>query len=111
MAQVLASAEVESWVDKLGEVEFRRTAAFLDALGDSDGEWFSGCRNTPDGELRWIIVDPGQEESAITFYLAADGQIVLLTRSGGSTLTPAELDRARQAMARCRSHDDDPGRA
>jgi len=82
--------------------------------GEPDGRHFYEHQK---GLLCAVVTLDGSEDWTITYYIASDGRLLLLTvfRSGtGNVLRPeaevkAELDRAVEYMERARANGDDVG--
>jgi hypothetical protein len=95
--------------------QLRRVVRHLEARnGEPDGRLLFEYR---DGLLCAVVTLDGFEDWTITYYIATDGRMLLLTvflAASGNDLQPyqeirAELEKAVELMERAKRHHDDVG--
>ncbi|XRQ06200.1 type II toxin-antitoxin system RelE/ParE family toxin [Actinomadura welshii] len=94
--------EVRAWLDELSLGEYRHVMFYADLLADNAatlGEPYSRHLGEGVRELRFYL---GRQATRITYWLAPERRVVLLTVfSKSRPVETAEIDRAKQAKKVC----------
>ncbi len=99
---VEAEPEVLEWLDALSEDDFGRAAFYIDLLEENGVLLGEPYTRQLDGKLRELRFYLNRERRRLTYFIASDRRIVLLTVfRKESARAPAEMIRAKAAMERC----------
>ena len=94
--------EVERWLEGLSTSLFARAAFYVDLLADQGPLLGEPYTKQLDGKLRELRFYLEREAVRITYWIASDRRIILLTVFRKSRMRDArEVERARRALARC----------
>lgn len=94
--------EVRDWLEVLPDQQFGAAAFYIDLLADEGALLGEPYTRQLDGKLRELRFHLDRQAMRITYWIASDRRIVLLTVFVKSRMREArEVDRARRAMARC----------
>ncbi|MDX2971886.1 type II toxin-antitoxin system RelE/ParE family toxin [Kribbella solani] len=95
-------AEVQAWLEALPTELFARAAFSVDLLADRGPLLGEPYTKQLEGKLRELRFWLEQDAVRITYWIATDRRIVLLTVFRKSRMRETrELDRARRAYRRC----------
>lgn len=98
--------EVEQWLDGLSDDEFGQAAFYIDLLADQGVQLGEPYTRQLDGKLRELRFYLGRERQRVTYYIATDRRIVLLTVFRKTRQRERqEVARASRAMHRCIAED------
>ena len=94
--------EVSRWLDSLSDDEFGRVAFYIDLLEDQGVHLDEPYSRQLRSKLRELRFHLGRERRRLTYYLAEDRRIILLTVFRKTKAREiAEVERAERAMRRC----------
>ena len=95
-------AEVRAWLEGLPTAPFARVAFYVDLLAERGPLLSEPYTKQIDGKLRELRFWLDQDAMRITYWIATDRRIVLLTVFRKSRAREwREFDRARRAFRRC----------
>ncbi len=95
-------AEVRDWLEALPTELFARTAFYVDLLADRGPLLGEPYTKQLDGKLRELRFWLDQDAMRISYWIATDRRIILLTVFRKSRMRETqEIDRARRAYRRC----------
>jgi hypothetical protein len=96
--------EVREWLEGLSTMYFARAAFYVDLLAEQGVLLGEPYTKQLDGKLRELRFYLDQDAMRITYWIAPDRRIILLTVFRKSRWQEfREVERARRAMARCRA--------
>ena len=94
--------EVRDWLERLPTVRFATAAFYIDLLADEGPLLSEPYTRQLDGKLRELRFHLDRQAVRITYWIASDRRIVLLTVFTKTRMREVrEIERARQALARC----------
>jgi hypothetical protein len=94
--------EVEKWLESLPTALFARAAFYVDLLAEQGPLLGEPYTKQLDGKLRELRFYLDRQAVRITYWIASDKRIVLLTVFHKTRMRDErEIDRARRALARC----------
>jgi hypothetical protein len=94
--------EVAEWLLELPRERFGRVQFYIDLLEERGVHLGEPYTRQLDGELRELRFNIEGEQYRVAYYVASGRRIVLLTVfHKAERQAPAEIERARRAMARC----------
>jgi phage-related protein len=94
--------EVRDWLEQLPTVQFATAAFYLDLLADHGALLGEPYTRQLDGRLRELRFHLDRQAVRISYWIAMDRRIVLLTVFHKTRARESrEVARARRAMARC----------
>jgi hypothetical protein len=94
--------EVERWLEGLPTAHFARTAFYVDLLAEQGPLLGEPYTKQLDGKLRELRFHLERQSVRITYWIASDRRIILLTVFYKSRMRDErEVERARRALARC----------
>ena len=100
--EVEPEPEVAAWLLGLPKEQFGRVQFYIDLLEERGVLLGEPYTRQLDGKLRELRFHVEGEQYRIAYYIASGRRIVLLTVfHKAEQQAPAEVERARQAMARC----------
>lgn len=95
-------AEVRTWLEELPTELFARTAFYIDLLAEHGPLLGEPYTKQLDGKLRELRFWLEQDAMRISYWIATDRRIVLLTAFRKSRMRETrEVSRARRAFRRC----------
>jgi len=96
--------EVRDWLERLPTTQFATAAFHLDLLADEGPLLGEPYARQLDGKLRELRFYLDRRPVRITYWIASDRRIILLTVFYKTRMRESrEIGRARRAMARCRA--------
>src|SRR5262245_61331222 len=94
--------EVRDWLEGLPTAQFARAAFYVDLLAEQGVLLGEPYTKQLDGKLRELRFYVEQDAVRVTYWIASDRRIVLLTVFRKTRQREQrEIDRARRALARC----------
>jgi len=94
--------EVEKWLESLSTAHFARAAFYIDLLAEQGPLLGEPYTKQLDGKLRELRFHLERQAVRITYWIASERRIILLTFFQKTRMRDQrEVDRARQALARC----------
>jgi phage-related protein len=94
--------EVRDWLEGLPTAQFARAAFYVDLLAEQGVLLGEPYTKQLDGKLRELRFYVEQDAVRVTYWIASDRRIVLLTVFRKTRQREQrEVDRARRALARC----------
>ncbi|MBF9135074.1 type II toxin-antitoxin system RelE/ParE family toxin [Plantactinospora sp. S1510] len=94
--------EVEKWLECLPTALFARAAFYVDLLAEQGPLLGEPYTKQLDGKLRELRFYLERQAVRITYWIASDRRIILLTVFHKTRMRDErEVDRARRALARC----------
>jgi hypothetical protein len=94
--------EVEKWLEGLPTALFARAAFSIDLLAEQGPLLGEPYTKQLDGKLRELRFYLERRAVRITYWIASDKRIILLTAFHKTRMRDErEIDRARRALARC----------
>ncbi|NES13854.1 MULTISPECIES: type II toxin-antitoxin system RelE/ParE family toxin [Micromonospora] len=94
--------EVEKWLESLPTALFARAAFYVDLLAEHGPLLGEPYTKQLDGKLRELRFYLDRQAVRITYWIASDRRIILLTVFHKTRMRDErEIDRARRALARC----------
>ncbi|MFC7546060.1 type II toxin-antitoxin system RelE/ParE family toxin [Plantactinospora sp. GCM10030261] len=94
--------EVEKWLEGLPTVLFARAAFYVDLLAEQGPLLGEPYTKQLDGKLRELRFHLERQAVRITYWIASDRRIILLTVFRKTRMRDdREVERARRALARC----------
>lgn len=94
--------EVEKWLESLPTALFARAAFYVDLLAEQGPLLGEPYTKQLDGKLRELRFYLDRHAVRITYWIASDRRIVLLTAFYKTRMRDGrEVERARRALARC----------
>ena len=94
--------EVRDWLEGLPTTSFARAAFYVDLLADRGPLLEEPYTRQLDGPLRELRFHLGRSATRITYWIASDRRIILLTVFTKTRMREdRQVDRARRALARC----------
>jgi hypothetical protein len=94
--------EVRNWLEDLSTAHFARAAFYLDLLAEEGPLLSEPYTKQLDGKLRELRFHLDRDALRITYWIASDRRIILLTVFRKDQMrNTREVDRARRAYARC----------
>lgn len=94
--------EIDAWLLGLASQRFGRVQFYIDLLEERGPLLGEPYTRQLDGKLRELRFHVDGEQFRITYFIATGRRILLLTIfHKAEQRAPAEVERARQAMARC----------
>jgi hypothetical protein len=94
--------EVEKWLEGLPTTLFARAAFYVDLLAEQGPLLGEPYTKQLDGKLRELRFYLERQAVRVTYWIASDRRIILLTVYQKVGLRDErEVDRARRALARC----------
>jgi hypothetical protein len=94
--------EVRIWLEALSTEQFATAAFYVDLLAEQGSLLSEPYTRQLDGKLRELRFHLDREAIRITYWIARDRRIVLLTIFRKSRMREVrEVERARRALARC----------
>lgn len=94
--------EVREWLEALPTTEFARAAFYVDLLADRGPLLGEPYTRQLDGKLRELRFYLEREATRITYWIAAERRIILLTVFRKTRMREdREVERARRAFERC----------
>lgn len=94
--------EVRHWLEGLSGAEFGRAAFYIDLLGERGVLLSEPYTKQLDGKLRELRFDLARQAMRITYWIAADRRIILLTVfSKTRDRDRAQVERAKKALLAC----------
>ncbi|MEU5942332.1 type II toxin-antitoxin system RelE/ParE family toxin [Micromonospora sp. NPDC047548] len=94
--------EVEKWLGNLPTALFARAAFYVDLLAEHGPLLGEPYTKQLDGKLRELRFYLERQAVRITYWIASDKRIILLTVFYKTRMRDErEVDRARRALARC----------
>ena len=94
--------EVEKWLEDLPTARFARAAFYIDLLAEQGPLLGEPYTKQLDGKLRELRFHLERQPVRITYWIASERRIILLTVFQKTRMRDQrEVDRARQALARC----------
>ena len=95
-------AEVRDWLEELPTRQFATAAFYIDLLADQGPLLGEPYTKQLDGKLRELRFHLERQAVRITYWIATDRRIILLTVFRKMRMRDErEVDRARRALARC----------
>jgi hypothetical protein len=95
-------SEVEQWLEGLSTSLFARAAFYVDLLADQGPLLGEPYTKQLDGKLRELRFHLERQSVRITYWIASNRRIILLTVFLKSRMRDErEVGRARRALARC----------
>jgi hypothetical protein len=94
--------EVEKWLESLPTALFARVAFYIDLLAEQGPLLGEPYTKQLDGKLRELRFYLERQAVRITYWIAPDRRIILLTMFHKTRMRDErEIDRARRALVRC----------
>jgi hypothetical protein len=94
--------EVETWLEDLATPLFARAAFYIDLLAEQGPLLGEPYTKQLDGKLRELRFFLERQAVRVTYWIAADRRIILLTVFYKTRARDErEVERARRALARC----------
>jgi hypothetical protein len=94
--------EVRDWLEALPTSQFASVAFYVDLLAERGPLLGEPYTRQLDGKLRELRFHVDGRSVRVTYWIASGRRIVLLTVFAKTRMRePAEVERARRAMARC----------
>ncbi|HET9518961.1 MAG TPA: type II toxin-antitoxin system RelE/ParE family toxin [Actinoplanes sp.] len=94
--------EVRQWLEGLPTALFARAAFYIDLLADQGPLLGEPYTKQLDGKLRELRFHLDRQAARVTYWIASDRRIILLTVFYKTRTREArEVDRARRALVRC----------
>lgn len=94
--------EVETWLEDLATPLFARAAFYIDLLAEQGPLLGEPYTKQLDGKLRELRFFLERQAVRVTYWIAADRRIILLTVFYKTRMRDErEVERARRALARC----------
>lgn len=94
--------EVRVWLEQLSTAEFARVAFYIDLLAEQGTLLGEPYTRQLDGKLWELRFHLDRETVRITYWIAAERRIVLLTVFRKTRMREErEVERARRALRRC----------
>jgi hypothetical protein len=94
--------DVRAWLEDLSTEQFATTAFYIDLLAEQGPLLGEPYTRQLDGKLRELRFHLDREAMRITYWIASDRRIVLLTVFRKSRMRDVrQVERARRALARC----------
>lgn len=94
--------EVERWLEGLPTSLFARAAFYVDLLADQGPLLGEPYTKQLDGKLRELRFYMERQAVRVTYWIASDRRIILLTVFRKSRMRDErEVERARHALAKC----------
>ncbi|MFI7550941.1 type II toxin-antitoxin system RelE/ParE family toxin [Micromonospora sediminimaris] len=102
MGTVELEPEVEKWLEGLPVALFARAAFYVDLLAEQGPLLGEPYTKQLDGKLRELRFYLERQAVRITYWIASDKRIILLTVFHKTRMRDErEVDRARRVLARC----------
>jgi len=94
--------EVRDWLEDLSTPQFARAAFYIDLLADQGPLLDEPYTRQLDGRLRKLRFHLDRAVIRITYWIAAEWRIILLTVFRKTQMREdRQVERARRALARC----------
>jgi hypothetical protein len=94
--------EVRDWLEDLPTAHFARAAFYIDLLADRGPLLDEPYTRQLDGRLRELRFHMNRADMRITYWIAAERRIILLTVFRKTRMREdRQVERARRALARC----------
>jgi hypothetical protein len=94
--------EVRDWLEALPTAQFARAAFYVDLLAERGALLDEPYTRQLDGKLRELRFYLDREAVRITYWIAPDRRVILLTMFRKTRRREdREVERARRALARC----------